>query len=237
MGMFKNVATSGMLFWFPILARALLQSVQQHGAGASTTSSHTAASQPPFHIWPDKSEAAAHGDAWNSSRAALVSSIPFICAALMALWLGHHSQQRNERSLHLAVPYLISSILFASFPKLATHSIFLAFAALSVVIACLQGSNSIINSFIPGVCVWGGGGGSSINLLIPGVCVGGGAERGGRGSVMNTYIPGVCVGGSCLRLLPLLTLPLLPIPPSTLLPFLPLLSPAAPADPALLRLL
>jgi len=47
-------------------------------------------------------------------------------------------QKCNERSLHLAMPYFVASVLFASLPRLASISAVWAFVALCIVVACVQ---------------------------------------------------------------------------------------------------
>lgn len=47
-------------------------------------------------------------------------------------------QRVNERALHLAVPYFVAGLLFASLPRAAEISTVLAFIALMIIIACVQ---------------------------------------------------------------------------------------------------
>ncbi|KAG2440714.1 hypothetical protein HXX76_003571 [Chlamydomonas incerta] len=177
MGLLKNMASHGILFWAPIITKALLERrdfdpVQldwtRHRGGDVVT----AAGQPvglgaAAELDDDDpleggagaglagggaglgtGAAAAH----INTAAVLLTGIPFACAAVMSIWLGRRSQARNERSLHLAVPYLTAGLLLASLPRLAAASPPLALAAVSIAVACVQGTNSIINSYVPLVC-------------------------------------------------------------------------------------
>eukprot|EP00967_Tisochrysis_lutea_P066298 scaffold86315_cov18-Tisochrysis_lutea.AAC.2 len=76
-----------------------------------------------------------------------VRGVPSPCGALLCHYkhathaVQLHAlcfQKCNERSLHLAMPYFVASILFASLPRLAAISTVWAFVALCVVVACVQ---------------------------------------------------------------------------------------------------
>ncbi|KAF5840351.1 major facilitator superfamily domain-containing protein [Dunaliella salina] len=147
MALLKNIASNAVIFWCPIIVHALMnkekelnnaaQAVQEAGAGAHHTTN----------VWVGGDKDGASNQ--QARRAVMLTALPFAGAALFALWLGHRSQKCNERSLHLAMPYFVASILFASLPRLAAISTVWSFVALCIVVACVQGSNSIINSFIP----------------------------------------------------------------------------------------
>lgn len=131
-GFCKNVAFNGILFWCPLLVNAIV-----HGVNLEEATAHTA-----NHL--EQSHA-------RTSWVVVLTAIPYIGAAIFALVIGHSSQQRQERAVHLAVPYFMSGLLFAAFPRVSSHSPFMAFFTLCIVIAGIQGSNSVINSFIPAV--------------------------------------------------------------------------------------
>ncbi|GLC52415.1 hypothetical protein PLESTB_000626600 [Pleodorina starrii] len=169
MGLFKNMAANGILFWAPIINKALLERqdldpVQldwsTHRGGGLVTAASVGG--------PDGGGAAAAtgggdddveavGGPRLSITAVLLTGVPFACGAVMSLWLGRRSQAKHERALHLAVPYLAAALLLASLPRLAATVPALGFVAVAAAVACVQGTNSIINSYVPlvasGPCV------------------------------------------------------------------------------------
>ncbi|KAG2441973.1 hypothetical protein HYH02_009767 [Chlamydomonas schloesseri] len=177
MGLLKNMASHGILFWAPIITKALLEHrdmdpVQLDWSRHRGGDAVAAAGQPvglgaagelddddPLEGGAGAGQAgggaglgAGAAAAHINTAAVLLTGIPFACAAAMSIWLGRRSQAKHERSLHLAVPYLGAGLLLASLPRLAAASPPLALAAVSVAVACVQGTNSIINSYVPLVC-------------------------------------------------------------------------------------
>lgn len=116
-------------------------------AGASKTTAAVAAAS-------GAAVAAARAGSPSSQRgvaAVLLTAVPFICAAVCAVWLGHRSQQRKEKCRHVAIPYAIAAALFVLFPSIASLGGIHAFLCLTVAIASLTAPNAILNSLASSV--------------------------------------------------------------------------------------
>ena len=161
----KNIAANALLFWLPIIVASLLDSKHRVEAapgtaaadeGAASTfsrrtmaaiaasaltsknvSSLGAAFVPPAVVAGLAAKGIGSGRA-GVSLPVLLSSIPFIVTAVLSIWLGRSSQARGERTLHLALPYLVAGLLFAVLPFLTSVSVVLAFTALTAAIAIPQ---------------------------------------------------------------------------------------------------
>ncbi|GLI71367.1 hypothetical protein VaNZ11_016556 [Volvox africanus] len=162
MGLLKNMALHGIMFWAPIITKALLERrdmdpVQldwsRHRGGDLVAASAAAAGPYAAVAGDEGDDGGGSIGSRMSTTAVLLTGIPFACAAVMALWLGRRSQAKHERALHLAVPYFVAALLLASLPRLAATAPPLGFMAVAAAMACVQGTNSIINSFIPVVAV------------------------------------------------------------------------------------
>ncbi len=155
MGLLKNMAAHGILFWAPIINKALLEGQDLDPRGGKLDWDHhrsgsvvTAAAAPRGAGIAGEVDVAGGGAADADEPAArvqavstfavLLTGIPFACAAGMALWLGRRSQARRERSMHLAVPYGVGAVLLAALPLLAAESPVLGFIAVSIAVACVQ---------------------------------------------------------------------------------------------------
>lgn len=120
--------------------------VKTAAAGASKTTAAVAAAS--------GAAAAARAGSPNSQRgvaAVLLTAVPFICAAVCAVWLGHRSQQKKEKCRHVAIPYAIAAALFVLFPSIASLGGIHAFLCLTVAIASLTAPNAILNSLASSV--------------------------------------------------------------------------------------
>ncbi|GAX80809.1 hypothetical protein CEUSTIGMA_g8245.t1 [Chlamydomonas eustigma] len=141
----------------------------QHSHSLSSTASHVllslhsntgaAAGNPALLLPPafDRNQAPSAFDEDNdvlknqgtSYLPVLLSSLPFLATAVTALLLGRSSQARNERALHIAVPYLTAGLLFLVLPLLHLMSVVLVFTGLTLAIAFTHGADCIMNSYIP----------------------------------------------------------------------------------------
>ena len=79
------------------------------------------------------------------AQAALLTAVPFVLAALTALWLGKRAQERGDRCRHMAVPWALSALLFVLFGPAAAHSPALGFATLTAAVASSMGANALLN--------------------------------------------------------------------------------------------
>ncbi len=186
-GLLKNVASTGMLFWSPIIVAAILEgrslstdpvtaaSLLKSAAAARAAvvggNIHSTSLVPRLagrlaasnsSMQPGGSTTARMGlppasnvqqlqrrllEAAGEAAGAVVPggtpilsvllvSLPYVGSAFFSLWLGHRAQRMGERAVHLAVPYFLAGLLFASFPRIAAASAPAAFVALFVVITC-----------------------------------------------------------------------------------------------------
>ncbi|KAG2496811.1 hypothetical protein HYH03_005218 [Edaphochlamys debaryana] len=158
MGLFKNMASHGILFWAPIINKALLEHRDldpvrldwtRHRGGDTTAAAATpVGAGGAGEVENEDGPELIGGMVEVSTAAVLLTGIPFACAAFMAIWLGRRSQAKHERALHLAVPYFAAAVLLASLPRLASAAPVLAFLAVAAAVSCVQGTNSIINSYV-----------------------------------------------------------------------------------------
>lgn len=135
-GICKAMAANAMLFWLPIMVAKLLnEDGADFGSNSSATPHHQLVSG------TDSPSDAASIDPTGHhqpqlSLPVLLSAIPFFCTAVVAVLLGRSSQARGERSLHLAIPYLIAGWLFFLMPLIQSMSPVLALIALCIAISC-----------------------------------------------------------------------------------------------------
>mmetsp|Transcript_23433 Transcript_23433/g.60001 ORF Transcript_23433/g.60001 Transcript_23433/m.60001 type:complete len:502 (-) Transcript_23433:214-1719(-) len=120
MGIMKilhDTAAFGIIFFTPMMVQALLrgEALNLDAAGAGH-GAHGAQG--------------GHGDA--GITAALITSIPFGCAAVVSFWIAHRSQREGERIGHTGWPYLVCGALFTAFPLLAARSPLAGFLCLAV---------------------------------------------------------------------------------------------------------
>jgi hypothetical protein len=83
--------------------------------------------------------------------AVLLTAVPFICAAVCAVLLGHRSQRLREKAAHTAVPYFTAALLFIMFPFVAAPGGAAAFVCLVLAITALTAPNAILNSLASAV--------------------------------------------------------------------------------------
>jgi hypothetical protein len=83
--------------------------------------------------------------------AVLLTAVPFICAAVCAVLLGHRSQRQREKAAHTAVPYFTAALLFIVFPFVAASGGAAAFVCLVLAITALTAPNAILNSLASAV--------------------------------------------------------------------------------------
>uniref|UniRef100_A0A383WNY5 Major facilitator superfamily (MFS) profile domain-containing protein n=1 Tax=Tetradesmus obliquus TaxID=3088 RepID=A0A383WNY5_TETOB len=107
----KDVALDGLVYWVPMLVHALLDgsavSLSVHDSSSSSSSG----------------EQRHCGGKQSQLQAVLLSSIPFGTAAVAALLLGHSSERRQERRMHVGLPLLLGGCAFMLLPlMLALHS-------------------------------------------------------------------------------------------------------------------
>eukprot|EP00798_Chlamydomonas_sp_ICE-L_P007377 gene7377-501_t len=169
MGLLKNIAANGMIFWTPIIVAAILDHdrledpVSSSGPAYALSETLVAPNRSLLvdlaanltistALSPLLGQGAGHlptPSKGTSTMATVLCSVPFLASAIFTLWLGHRSQAKGEKALHLAVPYLVAGVLFTIFPFVTPASPMVALVILCVVISCTTGSNSIINSYIP----------------------------------------------------------------------------------------
>ena len=141
----QDIALDGLVYWVPSLIHALLdgtavtlqqQQQLQRGvaplgnnsgiggaaaaaAPASAAAVAAAAAAPAQSPLPLPPPAASHcGTPSSQLRAVLLSAIPFGSAAVAAIALGHSSEVRNERRLHIGLPLLAGGAAFCALPAL-----------------------------------------------------------------------------------------------------------------------
>jgi hypothetical protein len=83
--------------------------------------------------------------------AVLLTAVPFVCAAICAVLLGHRSQRQREKAAHCAVPYFTAALLFIVFPFVASCGGAAAFVCLVLAITLLTAPNAILNSLASAV--------------------------------------------------------------------------------------
>jgi hypothetical protein len=83
--------------------------------------------------------------------AVLLTAVPFICAAVCAVLLGHRSQRLREKAAHTAVPYFTAALLFILFPFVAACGGAAAFVCLVLAITALTAPNAILSSLASAV--------------------------------------------------------------------------------------
>lgn len=150
--MLKNVATYGILFFLPSLVSDILSqssgshhhlvSAARHSQPPSSTGRGLLGAAAPIVMTSD-----------GSLLPIFLSSIPFMATAIFALWVGHSSQKKGEKTLHLTLPFSAAALLFAILPMVTRAGwTSLAFIFLSLATAFTVGPNSVLNSFVPIVC-------------------------------------------------------------------------------------
>eukprot|EP00879_Flechtneria_rotunda_P015690 GHRR01016412.1.p1 GENE.GHRR01016412.1~~GHRR01016412.1.p1 ORF type:complete len:427 (+),score=106.52 GHRR01016412.1:593-1873(+) len=147
-GICKNAALVGMLFWCPTIVDSLLK-----GSSLNLGPSGSVAGGAGLHHGHRRNLLGSHdrqpGD--RGVSAVLLTAIPFVSAAVCAVWLGHRSQQRKEMSKHIAVPYFIAAVLFVAFPYIALCGGVWSFVCLTLAITALTSPNAVLNSLAAAV--------------------------------------------------------------------------------------
>ncbi|KIY93761.1 hypothetical protein MNEG_14201 [Monoraphidium neglectum] len=71
------------------------------------------------------------GGSRNSVQAALLSAIPYICAALSLVAVAWSADRHNEKTAHVAIPVILSGITLSCFGVVGRHSAVGAFVILT----------------------------------------------------------------------------------------------------------
>lgn len=146
----KNAAMVGILFWCPIIVNAILRgSTIDMAAGSEVVEAATAGKG--GHHGLKRMLLASIGMQEKGVEAVLLTAVPFLTAAICAVWVGHRSQQKREKCMHAAVPYFISALLFIAFPYVAEAGGVAAFVCLVLAITSLTCPNAIVNSLASSV--------------------------------------------------------------------------------------
>lgn len=106
----QDIALDGLVYWVPMLVHALLD------GDSVSLSVHSKSS--------GSGEQKHCGGKSSQLHAVLLSSIPFGTAAAAALLLGHSSEKRQERRMHVGLPLLMGGCAFMLLPlllQLGTH--------------------------------------------------------------------------------------------------------------------
>lgn len=94
------------MYWLPLLVHALL-----NGTALRLSPAHTSSS--------GGSGGGRHcGGKDSQLRAVLITAVPFTAAAVATLLLGHSSERRQERKLHVGLPLLLGGAAFMLLPLL-----------------------------------------------------------------------------------------------------------------------
>lgn len=118
-GLLKSIAANGIIFWAPILVDAIV-------------------SQKPISVFGE-----GKGKANNDTLSVLLTSVPFTCTSVVAIWMGHHAQGYRDKTFHIAVPYLLSGCLFLIFPWCISVSPMAGLTCLVLITTGVLASNSI----------------------------------------------------------------------------------------------
>jgi hypothetical protein len=107
----QDIALDGLVYWVPMLVHALIDGtavpLSVHGSSSSSSAG----------------EQKHCGGKESQLHAVLLSSIPFGTAAVAALLVGHSSEKRQERRLHVGLPLLLGGCAFTLLPlMLQLHS-------------------------------------------------------------------------------------------------------------------
>ncbi len=117
----KDISLDGLVYWVPTLVHAMLAGNAIPLSGSATGCD------------ADSSKKQCGGEA-SQLQAVLLTAIPFGLAAVTAVALGHSSEKRDERRLHISVPLLVGGAVFAFMPLLLRISIVAAFISLTAAV-------------------------------------------------------------------------------------------------------
>lgn len=156
----KNAALVGILFWAPIIVDSIIkgssidmtassQALAVKGHGHRGLAAVAAAFGKARGKHKGSRSSAAAGD--KGVTAVLLTSIPFVCAAVSAVMLGHRSQQQREKCGHVAVPYAVATVLFLLFPYIVSIGGTVTFISLTLAVTMLTAPNAILNSLAASV--------------------------------------------------------------------------------------
>lgn len=130
----KDIAFDGLLFWLPTLVAFMLSAQAGHANGLKL----------PSHTICQKHT--------STVQAVLWTSLPFACAALCTLVLGHSSERTGAHRLHAGIPLLIGGLAFALLPLVIDTYISLGFVAIIFAMIGSDASTAPIWSLLRTVC-------------------------------------------------------------------------------------
>lgn len=106
----QDIALDGLVYWVPMLVHALID-----GDSVSLSTTHSSSNTG----GGGGGGEVKHCGGKNSQLAAvLLSAIPFGTAALAAVAVGHSSEVRQERKMHVGLPLLAGGVAFMLLPLL-----------------------------------------------------------------------------------------------------------------------
>lgn len=142
MSILKNIAANGLLFWLPIIVASLLRGrIATPHILANVTATPKAGGSSPSRQLLGGGGVPLVGDRPQLSLPVLLSSVPFVCNAGFAIFLGRSSQATGDLAMHLTLPYLTAGLIFAALQHLREASHVAAFVALCIALPCTIGTN------------------------------------------------------------------------------------------------
>ncbi|KAK9803354.1 hypothetical protein WJX73_008105 [Symbiochloris irregularis] len=115
----STMAMDGLVFWVPIIISSIIYQ-DDDGPGGTMTGGD---------------DAARHEETQHAVKSALLSAIPFGCAAITMVVVAWHSKAQKERHLHTAVPLLIAGCGLILMPAVVSDAPVLAFILLSTILS------------------------------------------------------------------------------------------------------
>lgn len=161
----KDFGYNILLYWTPLLISSLLTN-DKSKLGSGRRGSHHC------------------GDLDHQIKAALLAVIPYACAVVVVMVVGHSSQKYKEERLHLTVTTLLAGTTYFLIPMLVDVSTVLVFVLLCFVVSCSFAMNSMLPAMVHKVC--GTGPHAAIGQAL-------GNSMGNIGSLLGPYVFGLGV--------------------------------------------
>lgn len=79
-----------------------------------------------------------------NNTAALLSAVPYVCAACSMLAIAWHADRVGERTLHFAMPYFAGGVVLACFTPLYAANFAAGFVALVINMMCAYGGQAVL---------------------------------------------------------------------------------------------
>lgn len=84
------------------------------------------------------------------TRAILLTGIPSLTAAVVMVLVAWHSDRVNEKSLHVAVPYLLGGLFLLCYTPMASLSFAAGFVGLVIAMTAANAATGVISSRVVG---------------------------------------------------------------------------------------